>query len=138
MSLLVSVLVVGGVLLASAEVPHGTGQEPKEDTAAADPRSFAVYALSRGAGVPSEARRALEEVRERVDADRRDGVVVRSRRTRIGLEGETRLCVEYEDPEPAQRALARARDIVKDVDLVNLVVEPCDKSRSKPEEENEP
>jgi len=127
MSLLVSVLAIGSLLLASAGRARGPEQEPKEDAAVAEARSFAVYALSRGAGVPSEARRALEEVQDRIDEDRREGVVVQTRGTRIGLEGETRLCVEYEDPEPARRALARARDIVKDVDLVNLVVEPCDK-----------
>jgi len=79
-------------------------------------------------------------VQELVDEDRRDGAVVQSRRTRIGLEGETRLCVEYEDVEAAKRALERARATVRDVDLVNLIVEPCDRKRSKPEpdEEDEP
>lgn len=134
-------LVIGGFLLVCAGGPGEAGQEPKEgEPAAPDPRSFAVYALSRGGGVPPEARRALEEVQQQVDEDRRDGAVVQSRRTRIGLEGETRLCVEYEDAEAAKKALGRARATVEDVDLVNLVVEPCDKKHSKPEpdEEDEP
>ena len=131
-------LVIGGLLLASAGGPCEAGQEPKEgEPDAPDPRSFAVYVLSRGSGVPPAARRALEQVQELVDEDRRDGTAVQSRRTRIGLEGETRLCVEYEDTEAAKRALERARATVEDVDLVNLVVEPCDKKRSKPEPEEE-
>jgi hypothetical protein len=138
MSSPIPALLIGGLLLACA---GGAGQEPKEpESPSPDPRSFAVYILSRGAGVPPEARRALKEVQERVDKDRREGIVVESRQTRIGIEGETRLCVEYEDPEPAKKALARAREIVKGVDLTNLVVEPCDKSRPKPgpEKEDEP
>jgi hypothetical protein len=141
MSSAVSALVIGGLLLASAGGARGVGQEPKGDESPVPaPRSFAVYALSRGAGVPPAARRALEQVQERVDKDRGEGIVVESRRTGIGIEGETRLCVEYEDAEPARKALERARDIVKDVDLVNLVVEPCDKSRSEsePDKEDEP
>jgi hypothetical protein len=131
-------LVIGGLLLASPAGPFEAGQEPKGgEPAAPDPRSFAVYALSRGSGVPPEARRALEEVQQLVDEDRRDGAVVQSRRTRIGLEGETRLCVEYEDAEAAKRALERARATVRDVDLVNLVVGPCDEKRSEGESEEE-
>jgi hypothetical protein len=136
-----SVLVIGGLLLASAGGVRGDGQEPDEGKpSTASSRSFAVYALSRGKGVPPEARRVLDEVQDLVDEDRRRGVAVKSRRTRIGLEGETRLCIEYEDPEPARKAQRRARDIVEGVDLVNLVVGPCDESRSQPdpEEEDEP
>jgi hypothetical protein len=137
MSSRAAALVIGGLLVASAGGVRG--DEPNEGEPSSAPRSFAVYALSRGKGVPAEARRALDDVQKLVDEDRRRGVAVESRRTRIGLEGETRLCVEYEDPEPARKAQRRARDIVEGVDLVNLVVGPCDESRSQPDrEEDEP
>jgi hypothetical protein len=90
------------------------------------PIAFAVYALSRGQGVPKEARRALELVRELVEADRERGIAVRIATSRIGIEGETRLCAEYADLTQGARAFERARSLVRGVDLVNLETEPCE------------
>jgi len=88
-------------------------------------RSFAVYALSRGSGVPAAAREAQQKVQELVEFDRSRGVVVTVQGTRIGIEGERRLCLTYADPQEAARALERVRAMVQGVDLVNVVVEPC-------------
>jgi hypothetical protein len=88
-------------------------------------RSFAVYTLSRGSGVPAAAREAQQKVQELVEFDRGRGVVVTVQGTRIGIEGERRLCLTYADPQEAARALERVRAMVKGVDLVNVVVEPC-------------
>jgi hypothetical protein len=100
---------------------------------AAPSKGFSVYALSRGKGVPAAARNALRQVREAVEADRSRGVGVRVETSRLGLEGEARVCAEYDDPEDARLALDRARALVKGIDLVDLVVEPCGKP--DPEEE---
>ena len=101
----------------------GAPQESQEtDTL----RSFAVYALSRGAGVPAEARRALDAANEIVERDRSRGSVVSANTTRLGLEGERRLCVEYETAEAAARARREIEALIEGVDLVNLVVEPCE------------
>lgn len=86
---------------------------------------FAIYALSRGTGVPLQAREVLRKVRELVEADRNRGVSVSIESTRIGLEGETRMCVEYKNPKNAVRAYERATALVKGIDLVNLVAESC-------------
>jgi len=75
--------------------------------------------------VPPEAREALRRVRELVETDQNRGVSVSVETTRIGIEGEARVCVEYKDPGDGTRAYERARVIVKGVDLVNLVAEPC-------------
>ena len=88
-------------------------------------QSFAVYTLSRGTGVPAEARQALEQVTNVVESDRKRGVRVTVETTRLGLEGEQRMCVEYQNPRDGARAWERASAIVKGVDLVNLVAEPC-------------
>lgn len=88
-------------------------------------KSFAVYTLSRGAGVPPAAREALEQVTNLVESDRKRGVRVTLETTRIGIEGEKRMCAEYEDPRDGAQAWERASAIVKGVDLVNLVAEPC-------------
>jgi hypothetical protein len=103
-------------------VPKGRsgGDSGKRST-----NSFAIYALSRGKGVPPEAREALRRVRELVETDQSRGVTVSVETTRIGIEGETRVCVDYKDPEDGTRAYERAKVIVKGVDLVNLVAEPC-------------
>lgn len=89
-------------------------------------RNFAVYALSRAKGVPPEAREALRKVREFIEGDRSRGLGVRVETERIGIEGETRVCAEYEDPEDAGRAFERASALVKGIDLINLAIEPCD------------
>jgi len=90
-----------------------------------------VYALSRGSGVPPEASEAQLKVQKLAEADRARGVGVTIEITRIGIEGEKRLCVAYQDSRDGDRALERARAIVKGVALVNLVVEPCTPSTSK-------
>lgn len=122
-------LLSGFCLAACAREPGPTTSEPPSTPAVT---SFAVYTLSRGAGVPAEAREALEQVTNLVDADRKRGVKVTSETTYIGLEGERRLCAEYEDPKEGTRAWERAGAIVKGVDLVNLAAEPCRKKEETP------
>ena len=92
-------------------------------------RTFSVYALSRGSGVPAAARDAQQKVRELIEADRVRGVDVDVRSIRLGLEGELKLCVTYVDAQEAARTLERVRALVRGVDLVNVVVEPCGPAR---------
>lgn len=94
-------------------------------------RTFVVYALSRGSGVPPDARAAQLKIQRMAEADRDRGLSVTIETTRIGLEGERRLCITYRDSRLGARALDRARAIVKGIDLVNLVVEPCTPPPSK-------
>ena len=101
-------------------------------------KTFAVYTLSRGKGVPPEAREAQQKVEKLVEADRERGVSVSVETTRIGIEGERRLCVTYENSRDGVRALDRIRAIVKGVDLVNLVEEPCKLPPSKSPKKEEP
>jgi hypothetical protein len=122
--------VAAACLLAGASA---AGQEKKPP---ADVTSFAVFALSRGKGVPEAAREALRKVAELAEADKHRGIRVETRRTRIGLEGETKLCVEYEAAADAGRALEQAEKIVKDVELVNLVPGPCS-GKARPDEKGE-
>jgi hypothetical protein len=68
-----------------------------------------------------------------VEGDRARGLAVRIEVSRIGLEGETKLCAEYEDPRAAEQAFERARALVKGVELVNLAREPCPKGPGKEE-----
>jgi hypothetical protein len=97
----------------------------EERAAQAASASFAVYALSRGRGVPESTRRAWQTVWTMLEDARREGKVARLQQTRIGLEGEVRLCAEFSDPERARELLARAREVGKGVELLNIVEEPC-------------
>lgn len=108
--------------------PTAVAAKPKprsKSPAPKPPVSFTIVALSRGKGVPPATREALRSVQELVETDRRQGVKVIVETTRIGLEGETRTCVEYQDTVAGARAYERARAIVKGVDLATLTLEPC-------------
>ena len=96
-------------------------------------KTFAVYALSRGRGVPPAAREALRKVRALVEKDQKRGIGVTMETTRIGIEGETRMCIDYKKAAEGRRAYDRARAIVKGIDLVNLVAEPCAKNEKQEE-----
>lgn len=87
--------------------------------------SFSVYALSRGSGVPDAALSVLERVRSDIERMQRENVSVRISEERIGLEGEIRLCVEFESEDAARTAWRHAVAIAAGVDLVSLKVEPC-------------
>jgi len=118
-----------------AAEPMETPKPPPPRRAARTPiRSFAVYTLSRGKGVPPEASEALRRVVELAKEDQRRGVKVTVTTSRIGIEGETRACLAYEDQQEGARAYERARAIVKNVDLVNLAVEPCEEAADNQQE----
>jgi len=87
--------------------------------------SFAVYVLSRGQGVPAEARAAQRRIRELVEADQGRGVRVSVATTRIGIEGESKLCVQYEDAEAGELAFGRATAVAEGVDLIRVERDPC-------------
>lgn len=103
--------------------PGDVAQAPR-----AAPISFAVYALSRGRGVPDATRTAWQSLWEMLEAARGDGAVATLQQTRIGLEGEVRLCAEFSDARRAREMLARAREVATRVELLNVVEEPCSKS----------
>ncbi|MQX62302.1 hypothetical protein GHK78_04385 [Sinorhizobium meliloti] len=88
-------------------------------------KSFSVYALSRGSGVPDAALSVLERVRSAIERMQRENVSVRISEERIGLEGERRLCGEFESEDAARTAWQHAVAIAAGVDLVSLKVEPC-------------
>jgi hypothetical protein len=106
----------------------GAGADSTPETLPAFPdNSFALYALSRGTGVPEPARQAMQRVRSLLEEAQQRGDVRHLVQTRIGLEGETRLCATFATSDAARAAWAQARRFVEGIDLVNLIIEPCDK-----------
>jgi hypothetical protein len=113
------------LLIGAATACAGNSVAERPSVASSEPRSFALYALSRGKGVPEGARAVLAGA-ETVIADlQARGERITVTKERIGLEGETRLCATFADERLAEEALERVRRLVSGVDLVNLTEEPC-------------
>lgn len=117
---LASLLALG----ACGESSDANGEKPVADAPAAE---FALYALSRGKGVPAATRAALDNANSLLEDARKNGEVVALTKTRIGLEGETRLCVQARDAAAARDLQKKVRVIAGDVELLNIVEEPCSK-----------
>jgi hypothetical protein len=88
---------------------------------------FALYALSRGKGVPEPTRNAFDKAHTLLAGAQQRGEVVKLTETRIGLEGETKLCVEAKTAPASRKLQSEVRRIAKGVDLFNVVEESCSK-----------
>lgn len=118
----IAVLAIGAVLLGCAKAPRAVAAEQQP---AASSKSVALYALSKGKGVPEPTREALRSARDLLQGLQREDKVSRFEETRIGLEGETRLCVELKDARTAQQVIERLRALAGEVELMNVKEEPC-------------
>lgn len=115
------------ILALAALSPAGKASGVKDATRAAEKSAaeIAVYALSRGKGVPEPTRGALKKARTLLEGAKQRGDVIRFKEARIGLEGETRLCVEARDGAAARALLQELRAIAENVELFNVALEPC-------------
>ena len=107
------------------EAGAGCAEINAPESRAATPSSFSVYALSRGKGVPDEARQVLDHSRRLLKRAQEQGEVKQIVDRRIGLEGETRLCVEFSDEQAANRLFGQIQHFSDGVDLLNVKKEPC-------------
>ncbi len=119
---LILVLVLPTVLI---EVGIGCAQINADGTNDAKTSSFSVYVLSRGKGVPEEARHVLDHARQVLKVGQDQGKVKRLVDQRIGLEGETQLCAEFSDEQAAERLFNKLYHFSRGVDLVNMKKEIC-------------
>ena len=81
--------------------------------------------LSRGKGVPDATRAAYKDIRAMLEQQRGAYAVTDLRTQRIGLEGESRLCAEFDNPKDAQAALDAIRKRVAGIDLIDVSDTPC-------------
>ena len=88
-------------------------------------RSFALYVLSRGNGVSEGGRKALADFRKLLGSMQAKGEVVEVSDTRIGIEGETRMCARFASAESAAKAWMDMQRSLTDADLVQLKAEKC-------------
>jgi hypothetical protein len=109
-----------GAALASGCAPaQAVSTRPAPDT------DIAVYALSRGEGVPVAARQALRSARALFAKWGAEGRVLDLVDTTVGLEGDTRLCARFATPVDATSALQELDKIGRGVDLFHIKAEPC-------------
>lgn len=104
---------------------------PPPPVADAEPATLTVTMLSRGKGVPDEARAAYADARAWLEQQRDAGIVTAMRAQRIGLEGETRLCAEFRSEPEARAALDELRKRVAGVDLLDASLAPCPPPQGK-------
>jgi hypothetical protein len=103
----------------------GCAELKTRESKGSTPASFSLYVLSRGKGVPDEARRVLDHARQVLKEGQEQGEVIRLLDRRIGLEGETRLCAEFSDEQVADRFFNQIYRFSLGVDLVNMKKETC-------------
>jgi hypothetical protein len=109
-----------GAAIASGCAPaQALSASPSPDT------DIAVYALSRGKGVPDRARQALRAARNLFAKWGAEGRVLDLIDTPLGFEGDTRLCARFATPVDARRALQELDDLARGVDLFQVKAEPC-------------
>jgi hypothetical protein len=101
------------------------GRDAGPPDAVLELRSFAFYALSRGKGLSEDGRRALEGFRELLRNMKAEGHVVEVSDTRIGIEGETRVCAKFASAELAGKAWTQLQQLSAGADLVQLKPEKC-------------
>jgi len=118
-------LAVLAFLLAGAGKGCADMGEGGMDAVSARSNSFSIYALSRGKGVPEEARNVLEEARALLKTAHEQGAVTRLSDQRIGLEGERRVCAEFRDADSASEWFSRIQQMSEGVDLLNVKIESC-------------
>lgn len=116
-------LLIMGVMMMGAS--KGCAEAKPPETLAPAPQSISVYALSRGKGVPDQAREVLAHSRALLKSAQERGEVRRMVEQRIGIEGETRLCAEFSDAESAHSMIEQIQQLGQGVDLINVQIEPC-------------
>ena len=87
--------------------------------------TVAVYALSRGKGVPEATRAAREKASAFLEQLRAEKRVLDIKVTPMGLEGERRICATFASEQEAEQAATRLREIGAGVELFNVVLESC-------------
>ena len=100
-------------------------QSPSQLSAMPVAKGFSIVILSRGQGVPALAKEKLKQI-ESLLKPYDDRGELKVSKSRIGLEGETKVCVTVSDSKITGQLLSQIQAMAKGVDLMNVTAEPCD------------
>lgn len=115
------------VCLFSACVGNADTDRHDPDSTLSSGNSFSVYMLSRGKGVPEEARVSFAQVYQELLTLKQQGKLRSLTKEVIGLEGERKICAEFTDRETAQQLFLKIKKLAMQVDLFDIVMESCAK-----------
>lgn len=110
---------VAGCGQGAPSAPRETGVAPSQT------HGVAVYVLSRGQGVPEATRAARDQARALLRKLQEEKRALAVEETPMGLEGERRLCATFANAGDAADAAEKLRAIGREVELFNVVMEPC-------------
>ena len=85
--------------------------------------------LSRGSGVPAATRTVFRSMLEQLEQLRADGQVVSVTNDRIGLEGESRLCIVFSGRAALDAVTRQFEALAEGVDLLQVKQSSCQQSR---------
>lgn len=88
-------------------------------------RGFTVLALSRGSGVPKSTVDGFVKIMALLQDARQAGANIQIATDKIGLEGETRLCVDLTDPNLGGKLFTQINELTQGLELINVINEPC-------------
>jgi hypothetical protein len=112
-------------LLQLAAGPAESSDAASPPDAVLDLQSFALYVLSRGRGISESGQKAIADFRALLRNMKAEGLVVDVSDTRIGLEGETRICARFASPELAGKVWIQMSRSLVAAELVQLKAEKC-------------
>lgn len=95
-------------------------------------KGFTVLALSRGAGVPQATWDRFSRIMALLEQARQAGANIQISTDKIGLEGETRLCVDFADPNLGGRLLTQVNELTQGIELITVSNEPCSVNDNNP------
>lgn len=88
-------------------------------------RGFTVLVLSRGSGVPKSTEEGFVKIMALLHEARQAGNNIQIAADKIGLEGETRLCVDFTDQDLGGRLFTQVNELIQGLELINIIKEPC-------------
>ena len=124
-SVLLPGVFVGAAIASGCTHAHGAAIPPATLESTASDVDLAVYALSRGKGVPDPARQALAAARELFARWGAEGRVLDLVDTPMGIEGDTRVCARFATAADAEDALRALATLGRGVELFQVRREPC-------------
>ncbi len=89
--------------------------------------SFAIYALSKGGGVPRSANDAFQSAKSLLTSLQSKKLIHRLVESRFGLEGERKVCAAFRDSRAAEVAWQDICGKFQGILLLNIVAESCER-----------